>query len=168
MARPSKPLEMQSKHLTKEEIESRSQAESMLKSSDDKVYEPPVGLNKETQKIYKEMVEKLRPLNILSNLDIDLLSVTSDALYPMEVARRDIEKHGQVIHVENEFGAIVKAIKNPSVEVFRAYENIFRSSCGQLCLSPSARAKLSAEIALSLKEENKNSKNAELDWLIGG
>ena len=38
MARPSKPLNLQTKHLTKEEIESRSKAEKMLKTTADKVY----------------------------------------------------------------------------------------------------------------------------------
>ena len=52
--------------------------------------------------MYYLIVSRQNALNILSNLDIDLLAVTSDALYQMEVARRDIEKHGQVIHVENE------------------------------------------------------------------
>lgn len=176
MARPSKPVELQSKHLTKEEIETRSKAEKMLKTTSDKVYKTPKHLNAETKIIYKGLVDKLKPLDILNDLDIDILCVTSDALYQMEVARLDIEKNGQVIYVRNDMGDIIKAIKNPSVEVFRAYENIFRSSCGQLCLSPSARAKLSAEIANVMKEENKEDdkkvkmtkEQLEIAWLTGG
>ena len=178
MSRPSKPVNMQTCHLTKDEIESRSKAEQMLKSSSDKVYNAPVRLNKATRKIYTNIVENLRPLDILSDLDIDLVCVTADALYQMEVARKDINENGQVIHMKDKDGNFVKVIKNPSVEVFRAYENIFRSSCGQLCMSPSSRAKLSAEIAAVLREEKQleedkkkqeeEAKNSELAWLMGG
>lgn len=175
MARPSKPLELQTKHLTKEEIETRSKAEQMLKTSSDKVYKVPTKLNKNTKKIYKNLVENLRPLDILTDLDIDLLCVTADAIHQMEVAQMDIDTNGQVIHIRDKDGCIVKAIKNPSVEVFRAYENIFRASCGQLCLSPSARAKLSADMAVILREEQQEEQkpaitqeDLEIAWLIGG
>lgn len=174
MARPAKPLELQSSHLTKEEIETRSKVEKMLKSSSEKVYKTPSKLNKDTKKIYKNLVEKLKPLDILSDLDIDLLCVTADSIYQMEVARADIELNGQVIYIYNEEGQITKAMKNPSVEVFRAYENIFRSSCGQLCLSPSSRAKLSAEIANAIRDEQKEDSKPEMTkeqleiaWLTG-
>lgn len=162
MARPSKPLELQTKHLTKEEIETRSKAEKMLKTSSDKVYKTPSKLDKNAKKIYKNLVDKLKPLDILSDLDIDSLCLISNALYQMEVAMEDINRNGQVIYIKNEMGEITKAIKNPSVETYKTFASLYDSAGGKLCMNPSARAKLSAEIAAVLREEQQEEKKQEL------
>lgn len=50
MARPAKPLELSTKHLTKEEIESRKKAEKMLQVDDKKVYKIPKKLEEKELK----------------------------------------------------------------------------------------------------------------------
>ena len=52
MAKASKPVSLSSKHLTKEEIEARQEAEDKLKGNDDKVYKPLRGMNPLVAKIY--------------------------------------------------------------------------------------------------------------------
>ena len=188
MARPSKPLDMQSKHLTKEELETRLAAEKMLKSEGDKVYKVPSKLDKNTtlckffnlssKKIYKNLVELLKPLNILSDLDIDSLCLVCNALCQMEVAIRDINENGQVIYIKNDNGDITKVMKNPSVETYKTFASLYDSAGAKLCMNPSARAKLSAEIAAVLREEQQlqqeeqkqelSKEESELKWLMGG
>lgn len=154
MARPAKPLGLQSSHLTKEEVETRQKAEKMLKIDDEKVYEIPKKLKKKEQKImYLEIVELLKPLEILSDLDVELICTVVEARYQMGKAMKDIDKNGQVIYIKNENGDIVKATKNPAVEVYKTFEAVFSRGCGQLAMSPSARASLSASIANLLKED---------------
>lgn len=174
MARPSKPLELQSKHLTKEEIDIRSKVEKMLKTSSDKVYKVPSKLNKIAKKIYKNIVDKLKPLDILSDLDIDSVTIVSNALHQMDIAINDINEKGQVIYIKNDMGDIIKAMKNPSVEVYKTFASLYDSVGGKLCMNPSARAKLSAEIAAVLREEEKEEiekeltkEELEMKWLMG-
>ena len=73
MARPCKPIETQSRHNTKEEIEARKKQEEKLKGLADKI-KPPGYLNKEQKKIFKYIVDQLKASGILSNLDIYVLS----------------------------------------------------------------------------------------------
>lgn len=174
MARQTKAVSTVTKNLSKEERNIRATVEEMLKTSSDKVYNVPKNLNKETQVIYKELIELLKPLDLLCDLDINLLIVVSDSIYQMNKAREDINKNGQVIHIKDNEGNITKASKNPSVDVFKNYEGIFRASCAQLSLSPSARAKLGAELASlvkELKEDEAEEKEVtkediELSWLV--
>lgn len=146
----------------------------MLKTSSDKVYSVPKHLNKETRAIYKELIELLKPLNLLCDLDINLLIVVADSIYQMNKARTDINKNGQVIYIRDKEGNITKVSKKPSVDVFKNYEGIFRAACTQLYLSPSARAKLGSEMAAFIKELKESEteekevtkEDIELAWLV--
>lgn len=174
MSRPSKPLELQNSHLTKEEIETREKAEKMLKVSDEKVYKKPKKLKQKVlQNMYLEIVNLLKPLDILSDLDIDLICTVVESRYQMEKAMRDINKNGQVIYIKNENGDIARATKNPSVEVYKTFEAVFSRGCGQLGMSPASRASLSISIAELLKEEDSEEnkpkltkEELEMAWLM--
>lgn len=171
MATVSKPVSMQSKHMSKEDREVREQAESILKGSACEVYKTPTKLDDRTKKIYMGLVEKLKPLDILTDLDIDLICMTADAINQIDIATENIKKYGQVIYQFDEEGNIVKANKNPAIDVVKNYESIFKSGCSQLCLSPAARAKLSVDLANLLKnntDAEKSQTEKDLDWLMGG
>lgn len=147
MARTPKPVSMQTAHLTKEEINERLEQEQRLKCNNDKVYTPPKGMKKAVKDIYTVIVEELRHADILNNLDIELLSTTSYAIYRMKDARKHLDKHGSVIVDDNG-----KMFKSPYVQVEKDYQGIFHTGCLQLGLSPSSRAKL-ALMATQAKEE---------------
>lgn len=175
MSRPNKPISMQNRHLSKDEINTREQLEGILTGTKDIVYKAPVKLNMEQQKIYKNLVELLKPLDILSDLDVELVTLASDSIYQMDEARKNIEELGQVIVITDNEGNIVKVSKNPSIEIYKTFENIYNRCCSQLALSPSARAKLSAEITnairLQKQEEEDQPKELskeelELQWLM--
>ena len=65
MAKASKPIEMTSKHLSKQEKEERRQAEQQLKGNTDLVYKAPKYLSTPEKKLYKFLVEELQGSGIL-------------------------------------------------------------------------------------------------------
>lgn len=176
MARQSKAVNMVSSHLSKDELNIRATVEEMLKSTSERIYNVPKHLNKETQAIYTELIELLKPLDLLCDLDANLIIIVADSVHQMEKAMADINKSGQVIHIKDKEDNIIKVSKNPSVDVYKNYQSIFMKACTQLCLSPSARAKLGCELAAFIKElkaaeEEEKEKiitkeDAELSWLI--
>ncbi len=137
MAKASKPVEMTSKHLTKEEIEERKQQEDRLKGNDDLVYKVPRHLSKVEKKIYKFLVTELKESKILCNLDIEILEQTVNAIAKMHECKLFIDEHGIIITKEN--GDMVK---NPACTAYKDYNAIFNKGMQELGLSPSARSRL--------------------------
>ena len=162
--RPPKPLELQSKHLTKDEIASRKRAEEKMKGESSKVYDPPADLPKPIKAIYKTLVEDLRKINILNDLDIELLSVTSHAIYEMKKARDILVKEGSVITIYDNEGNPVKAMKHPAVQVVKDFQAIFNQGCVSLGLSPSSRSKLAI---MNIEVKSDDDDESDLSWLMG-
>lgn len=139
MAKAAKPVEMQSRHSTKKEIEDRKREEGKLKGNNDLVYKAPSYLSKEEKKIYKFLVEQLKNTGILNNLDITILETTVDAIFNMQKAKKIIDEIGLVTKKEN--GELVR---NPATLIYKDYNAIFNKCCMELGLSPSARAKIAS------------------------
>lgn len=158
MAKASKPVALQSAHLTQEQIEKRKQAEERLKGNSNLVYTPPKQLSKEEKKIYKFIVKELESSNILNNLDITILETTVDAIYRMKECKDNIDKYGVVTFKED--GSMQR---NPATIIYKDYNAIFNKCCMELGLSPSARAKLSV-----LNVNSKEEKEDELLKILGG
>ena len=163
--RPPKPLEMQSKHLTKDEIAARKKAEEQMKGEDGKVYEVPSDLPEPVKVIYKTLVEDLRKINILNDLDVELLSTTSHAIYEMRKARDILAREGSVIITYDSDGNVSKAMKHPAVQVVKDFQAIFNQGCVHLGLSPSSRSKLAI---MNIDVKGNDDENSELSWLMGG
>ncbi|HAZ36347.1 MAG TPA: phage terminase small subunit P27 family [Clostridiaceae bacterium] len=147
MAKASKPVEIIAKHLTKQEIEERKQAEQKLKGNDDLVYKIPQCLSKEEKKIYKFLINELQASGILCNLDITILEITANAIASMRECTKLINKYGVVITKENG-----DMIKNPACTAYKDYNAIFNKCCIEIGLSPSARTKL-ANINVQAQEQ---------------
>lgn len=144
MAKASKPVSLMSKNLTKEEKEARLEAESKLKGNADLVYEAPTDLVKEEKEVYLFLVNELRELDIINNLDIELLKLASNSIVELKKARVNVRKYGQLIQKPD--GSLVK---NPAITILRDYEAIFNRCCRELCLSPQSRMALSKMISES-------------------
>lgn len=121
----------------KEEKERRQEAEDKLKGNDDRVYQPPLGMNPIVADIYLSIVEELKHAKILNNLDIDLISITAHSIYRLGVARKNLDEYGEVIADFNG-----KLTKSPWIQITKDYQAIFHSGVRELGLSPSSRAKL--------------------------
>ena len=142
MAKASKPVALMQKNLTKGERESRLVAEEKLKGNKDLVYEVPTDLIKEEKEVYKFLVQELKVLDILSNLDIELIKLTCNAVVNLKEAKKNVRKYGHIL--EKTDGTLVK---NPAITILKDYESIFNRCCRELCLSPQSRMALSKMMA---------------------
>lgn len=142
MARPTKSVNVISKHLTKEELFTRQQKEAKLKGNSDKIV-PPKHLSKTQKSIFKNIVLELKESDILSNLDIYILSICSIAI-------------DRLINIESEINENIN--KMSDVNLMRAkdkYTKDFYRCCNELSLSPQSRAKISnINIQAKNKEED--------------
>lgn len=139
MAKSCKPIDLQSKHLTKEEYENRKEQEEKLKGNNDKVYKVPKSLskNKEGKKLYKFIVKELKESNILNNLDITILETCVDAILKKDECKKLISELGLLIpKADGSLG------RNPATTIYKDYNSIFNKCCMELGLSPSSRSKL--------------------------
>ena len=142
MAKASKPVALMQKNLTKEERELREEAEAKVEGKSDLVFEAPTDLVKEEKEVYLFLVNELKELNIINNLDIELLKMTSNAVVELRKARVNVRKYGQLIQKPD--GSLQK---NPAITILRDYESIFNRCCRELCLSPQSRMALSKMMA---------------------
>lgn len=142
MARPSKPISVQSRHNTKEEIEKRKEQEERLKGLTDKI-KPPKHLTKNQKKIFKFIVEQLKVSGILSNLDIFMLTACAIAVDRINEIEEMINKEPILLRDKDLIGSKDKYSKE-----------FFRCS-NELALSPQARAKI-AGLNLQAKEKEED------------
>lgn len=159
MAKAALPLELQTKHLTKQEIEARKTEELKLNGNDSLVYKTPRGLSKEERKVYKFLTKELEVSGILNNLDITILKTTANAICMMDECKDSISKNGLVIEIfdkdEDGKAFLVKVIRNPSSKIYIDYVTIFNKGMMELGMSPSSRAKL-AQLNVNAKVEKED------------
>lgn len=142
MPKASKPVSMMNKHLSKDEVEALKDAEAKVKTASDKVYEIPTDIIKSEQEVYKFIVEEMRELDLLTNLDIERIKICANAVVNIRQARVLIRKYGLIY--EKPDGSLQK---NPAVNVLKDYEAIYSKCEKELCLSPQSRMALSKMMA---------------------
>lgn len=129
MARPSKPVDLQTCHLTQEEKEARQEAEARLKGGNDKI-KPPSHLTKEQKKIFKYIVKEMEASDILANLDIYILSTVVIAIDRMQIIDRMVNKKPELL------------IDRKLLATRKDSESAFFRACTELGLSPTARSRI--------------------------
>ncbi|EKY26563.1 phage terminase small subunit P27 family [Clostridium celatum] len=129
MARPSKPVNLQTCHLTQEERQARQEAEARLKGGSDKV-KPPSYLSKEQKKIFKYIVKEMEASGVLANLDIYILSTVVIAIDRMQVIDKMVNSNPELLVERKLLGTRKDA------------ESAFFRACTELGLSPTARSKI--------------------------
>ena len=142
MARPSKPISVQSRHNTKEEVEKRKEQEERLKGLVDKI-KPPKHLTKNQKKIFKFIVDQLKASGILSNLDIFMLTSCSIAVDRINEVEKMINDEPFLLRDKD----LMSSKDKYSKEFFRC--------SNELSLSPQARAKI-AGLNLQAKEQEED------------
>lgn len=100
------------------------------------------------------LIEELEASNILSNLDIPVLTQTADSLSKMEQADDIIKREGIIYSTYDRFDNEIPK-EHPAVGIKQKYLNQFRALSTQLGLSPSARASLS-EMKIQAKKEDED------------
>lgn len=129
MARPAKPVSIISKNLTKEEKKARQEAEASIKGKSDNI-KPPKYLSKSQKKIFRNIVDQLNSSNILSNLDVELLTTYSIAIDRLQTLESSANKDPNLLRDKDH----MNAKKQYTADQFK---------CGsELGLSPQSRAKI--------------------------
>lgn len=127
-------------HLTKEEIEKRQDQESILTNLRTNKIKPPKWLGKTAKKIFKEIANELEVIELLSNVDVYALAITSDAM----------EKYIEctvVLHVEEPKLEVatnrgINIIENPTIKTQMKYATLYKQYASELGLTPAARLKI--------------------------
>ncbi|MBQ5334043.1 MAG: P27 family phage terminase small subunit [Oscillospiraceae bacterium] len=128
MARPAKPVSVQSSHLTKKEISERTASENALKGNEVRV---PKGITASQKMICRHIIGELEKSGILCSLDeyvLEQCAVAVDCLH----------KINSLINSEDEKMMLSKELLTAKEK----YEKTFFRCCDELCLSPQARAKI--------------------------
>ena len=153
MARPSVPASLKKgKSETKAHLQERHEKEMQLKGEHDLIYNIPKQLDEIAIEYYKFLIDELESSEILSNLDIPLLTQTADCLSKMEQADDVINKEGMFYEKYDAQGNS-EPKEHPAVGTKQKYLNQFRALSTQLGLSPSSRASLAEAAMLKSKEE---------------
>ena len=137
--------------MNKDELKVREEAEKRLMGDIDLVKEAPTTLDPLAQAYYLYMVENLETSNLLSNLDIPLLTETAFTLARLEETKETLLEVGTLAYEVDKMGN-EKVKKHPIVDVYNTLLNQFKTLGGQLCMSPSARTQM-ASLQLQAKED---------------
>lgn len=129
MARPCKPVSLQTCHLTKEEKETRLEAEAKLKGGNDKI-KPPKHLNKEQKKMFNFIVKEMEKSGVLTNLDIFILTECSTSICRKWEIDAMVNANPMLISDRK----LMSSRKDCVTGFFRC--------CNELGLSPASRSKL--------------------------
>lgn len=140
MGRPAKNVEINSKHLTKEEKARRLEKEEQYKVASDKVVAPDY-LTEPQVNIFNYIVAELKESGIVGNLDVFILATCAIAIDRLQ----EIETR-----INQKFGLIAN---NTIMAAKDKYSKDFYRCCNELSLSPQSRAKL-ANINMNKKEDD--------------
>lgn len=154
MGRARQPASMKKgKSETKAHLEERADLEMQMAGEANQVYNIiPDSLDEGGKSWYIFIVKNLEHVsNILGDLDIPLVTQTADALSKMDQANKAIKTGGMFIEVMDRNGNITPK-KNPAIDVYKLYNEIFVKLASQLGMTPSARATL-AELKMSQQGE---------------
>jgi P27 family predicted phage terminase small subunit len=129
MARPTKAVATTSKHLTKAEKINRQEQETRLKGKADSIH-PSNYLNEQQKKIFRYIVEELKPSKVLSNLDVFILETCAIAIDRLQFIETKINEQPELM-LDKQF----------MVSKEKYTKDLYRC-CNELSLSPQSRAKL--------------------------
>ncbi|RDY26797.1 phage terminase small subunit P27 family [Romboutsia weinsteinii] len=141
MAKASVPVELQRKHLTKEEKERRLETEKRLRGNNDKL-KPPTYMTKEAKKIFKFLVKEAEEAQTFGNVDRFVLEQFSNTY-------ANYKELGQLFNEELDFQKRTKIGR-----LMKQFSDALPRLYNELGLTPSTRAKF---VALNLqKQEEEN------------
>lgn len=138
MARPRKPIALQTRNNTKLEIEERKFQEENSKVS--RNLKPPNWLNEKAKVIFNDVVSLLNTIEVLDDLDVSILSMYSDAYYRVQVLTKLIDKEGYTIVKESKTGNQI--IANPNLKTLKDMQKTVLDCAVKLGLNSIDRSKL--------------------------
>jgi P27 family predicted phage terminase small subunit len=142
LPRPSKPVDVNSKHLTKEEYAIRKEHETKLKGNSDKII-PSDYLNDEQKEIFTRIVDEMSASGILSNVDVFLLDAFCVSIERLQWIDSHINRDPN------------QMLNKDVMSARRQHMDDFKRLSTELGFSPQSRAKL-GNINLQKKQDDED------------
>ena len=124
------------KHYTVAEVEARQDAQELARRKSRVRLKPPAWLSEDALKVWKEIVRKLKGIELLDKLDAELLAVYCDAIVHY---RECAAQMGMPIHRED---GEPPAPIDDLIKAMQAWARIVVSYAEKLGLTPGGRARL--------------------------
>lgn len=139
MGRTRIPLSEQKGDLTKERQERRKAEQELVKTQKKYIEKAPVWLSKRAKKEYKRLLDNIKDMDMLGDLDANNLACYCNAFDKYLIAEEDV----------SERGTIIEGKENPSVLLQIKFAKEMREFGKQCGLSIDSRLKFAA---VKLKE----------------
>lgn len=163
MARPRKDTSALQGNYTKEAMKERLENENRLKGKTDKLVAPEIVMIDEVALAkFEELVEELKEVDVIANVDIDLLGVYCTAYSGYIRATKMLLMQSMVEEQENKLGAITK-MQNPYIKIQQSYSDKMIKIASLFGLSPADRTRIA-----HLNPSDKNDKPDPLIELLNG
>lgn len=163
MARPKKSTTSLQGAYTKEAMKERLENENRLKGKTDKLVAPEiVRIDEVALAKFEELVEELKEVGVIANVDVDLLGGYCTAYSGYVRATKMLLMQSFVEEQENKLGAITK-MQNPYIKIQQSYLDKMIKIASLFGLSPADRTRIA-----HLNPSDKNEKSDPLLELLSG
>ena len=147
MARPRKPLELQTGNLTVEQRKQKELEESLVKAKEDNIRIPTWLKDKTAKKEFNRIATEMKELNIITNLDVNNLAGYCESFsnYIKATTKLNIQKcmpNGSYTYVEN-----------PLIKIQKLYAEEMRKFAGLVGLTIDSRLRFASIKAKEIKNE---------------
>lgn len=155
MARPKKPVELQRKNLTKQEIEQKKLEESLVNITAKNVKCPSFIKSEIAINEFERLVGLLEEIDILTELDITMLGNYCNCYSRFVEVSQQLDKEDLTIEYTNKAG-FTNAIENPKFKVLLKLSKELRDLGNELGINMSSRLKFATIKAEKLNNELEN------------
>ena len=163
MARPRKDTSALQGSYTKEAMKERLENENRLKGKTDKLIAPEiVKIDEVALAKFEELVEELKEVDVIANVDVDLLGGYCTSYSGYVRATKMLMMQNLVEEQENKHGAITK-MQNPYIKDQQSYLDRMIKIASLFGLSPADRTRIA-----HLNPSDKNDKPDPLLELLNG
>ena len=132
MPRPRKPIELQTRHNKVVDYQKKKLEEEAVTTEADQLEKPPAWLvDTVAKKEWKRLVEGLKNINIIGNLDLNNLGAYCNAYAHYRKATKEMKKAPLTVEKHTKYG--VQMVPNPLIGIQAKYLDEMRqyaSMCG--------------------------------------
>lgn len=140
MARPRKPIEMQKGHLKVVDYQRKKQEETAVTANADQLEKPPAWLiDTVAKKEWKRLVEELKGISIVGNLDLNNLGAYCNAYAHYRKATKELKKATLTVEKHTRYG--VQMVPNPLIGIQARYMDEMRQYAALCGLTIDSRLK---------------------------
>lgn len=141
MSKYNKPLELSNKHLTKEEIAKKELAENLVKAKSDKLKAPSWLKDKIAKKEFNRVLDELKELEFINNLDTNNLACYCEAYSNYIKATKELNNSTLTVEKVMQNGAI-NIVENPLINIQKKYAEEMRKFASLCGLTIDSRLKI--------------------------